>query len=403
MHIAVVPDSLKGSATAAQAAEAITTGLRMGFAGSALSVHISTSPLADGGEGTLDAFLAAWQVSPQSVDAHDALGRSVTADYALSPDGTTAVIEAAQANGLPLVSDLALRPLEASSRGVGQILAQALDAGVDEIILCIGGSASTDGGMGLLSALGARFVDTAGTPLPEGGGALTELADIDLTGLHPRAREITWRIACDVTNPLTGKRGAASVFGPQKGATESDIGLLDAGLARLAEVLRKITGDDVAALPGMGAAGGLPAPMCAFLDTRLVAGSELVLDTLGVTDLLQEADLVITGEGRFDDQSFDGKVVDAVRRHTPESTPVVVIAGGVDADPQRIREAGITAAVSIAPGPRSLEELAEDAVGALTRTAHDVGRLIALGGQLTHQTKLAHKPQLTHQMRDATP
>lgn len=387
LSIAVVPDSFKGSATAEQAADAIAAGLRTAFTESPFSVQIHTSPLADGGEGTLDAFLAAWQISPQTAEVSDALGRPVTARYALSPDGTTAVIEAAQANGLPLVSDAPLRPLEASSRGVGQIVADALDAGVDEIILCIGGSASTDGGTGLLSALGARFVDDAGAALPDGGGALAGLTDIDVTGLHPRARDVTWRIACDVTNPLTGDRGAAAVFGPQKGAGDDAIAILDTGLARLVTVLLDTTGHDIAALPGMGAAGGLPAPLSAFLDARLVAGSDLVLDTLGVAGLLQNADLVITGEGCFDDQSFDGKVVDAVRRHTPRSTPVIVIAGGVDADPERIRDAGITAAVSIAPGPRSLDELTDDVTGALTRTAHDIGRLIVLGNQLPHPTK----------------
>lgn len=381
--VAVVPDSFKGSATAAEVAAAIAAGLREGLSSAWPDLRIETSPMADGGEGTLDAFCQAWDVEPRTVDTTDSLGRPVTARFALSPDSRTAVVEAAEANGLPIVSDVPLRPREATSRGVGTIIAAALDAQVDEIILCIGGSATTDGGAGLLSALGARFHDADGVELPDGGGALNDLASIDVENLHPRAKDVTWRIACDVTNPLTGPTGAAAVFGPQKGATDDDVTHLDAALARLAEVLREATGRDVDSLPGAGAAGGIPAVMHAVLDAEIVAGSDLVVQTLGLQDLLERADLVVTGEGRFDDQSFDGKVIDAVRRNTPDGVPVIVIAGGVLAGAARVAAAGITVGLSIAPGPCTLEELSGRAVEAITRTATDAGRLLAAGALLT--------------------
>lgn len=386
-RISVVPDSFKGSVSARDAADAMARGLRSGFSDTPWNVQIDTLPVADGGEGTLEAFLAAWQVTAQMASVTDALGRPATARYALSPDGTTAIIEAAQANGLTLVDDAPLRPLEASSRGVGEIAAQALDAGVEEIILCIGGSASTDGGVGLLSALGARFLDEAGSELVDGGGALRALDSIDLDALHPRARDVAWRIACDVTNPLVGDRGAAAVFGPQKGADDADVQALDAGLAQLAAVLHTQTGTDVSDVPGTGAAGGIPAVMITLLDAQLVAGADVVFDALDVAQLLGEADLVVTGEGRFDSQSFDGKVVDAVRRHTPDDVPVIVIAGAVDVDAQRLADAHITAAVSIASGPCSLDALADGATDAITRTAHDIARLIAAGSRFAHLTE----------------
>lgn len=387
LRIAVVPDSFKGSASAREAADAIAEGARSGLAGFPRPVQIDTLPVADGGEGTLDAFLDAWNVTPTSTQATDALGRPVTAKYALSPHGHIAVIEAAQANGLPLVSDQALRPRTASSRGVGEIAAHALDAGVSEIVLCIGGSATTDGGAGLLAALGARFLDADGSPLAEGGEALNTLTSIDLDDLHPKAREVTWRIACDVTNPLLGERGAAAVFGPQKGATTQDVDVLDRGLARLADVLEKSTGTDVREEPGAGAAGGIPAVMTALLGAELVAGASVVFETLDADTLLREADLVITGEGRFDAQSFDGKVVDAVRRRTPPWTPVVVIAGAVDVDVERMAEAHITAALSIASGPASLDDLSGSAIHAIERTARTVMQLIASGTRLTQPLK----------------
>ncbi|MBR8742624.1 glycerate kinase [Nocardiopsis sp. MG754419] len=379
-HVAVIPDSFKGSASAVEVAEAMARGAREAFAERGLPVTVHTLPFADGGEGTLDALLGAWGTEALTVKTTDALGRPARARFGVSDDGRTGVIEAAEANGLPGVSDVPLRPRDASSRGVGPLVTELLDRGVEEILLCIGGSASTDGGTGMLSALGVRFLDTEGSELPDGGGSLTDLADVDLTGLDPRARAVRWRIACDVTNPLVGERGAAAVFGPQKGATPEDVRVLDAGLARLADVLAQATGAELRDVEGMGAAGGMPATLASILGAELVPGSRMVAEVLDAERLLGGADLVLTGEGRFDSQSLGGKVVDAVRRLTPAHVPVVVIAGSVSVTADELHRSGVTAALSIARGPRSLAEMRDEALPEITSTAYQCCRLLTHPG-----------------------
>lgn len=335
---------------------------------------IVLAPLADGGEGTLDALLAAWGAEPRTTECHDAAGRARRARYGLSTssaDGgrpVRGVLEAAEANGLPLVADLPLNALTATSYGVGEIAARLLDDGADEILLCIGGSATTDGGTGLFSALGARFLDADGGALPPGGGALAALATIDTTGLHPRAPNVRWRIAVDVDNPLCGPRGAAAVFGPQKGATPDDVVALDLGLAHLAQVVEDLTGVAVADVPGTGAAGGLPAVLVPFLSAEIVPGSALVADAVGLAGALADADLVLTGEGSFDSQSLGGKVVQAVVENAPATCAVVAIAGRVQLTAREVQEAGLAAAFSIATGLMGLDELIEGA-GALVEDA----------------------------------
>lgn len=382
LRIVLAPDSLKGSLPAAEAALAMSRGVtsaaaRLGHP----APDVVLAPLADGGEGTLDALLAAWGVEPRTVACHDAAGRARTARYGITTggNGSTAadagtgtaddaaddaargVLEAAEANGLPLVADLPLDALTATSFGVGEIATALLGDGAEEILLCIGGSATTDGGTGLLSALGARFLDADGDPLPPGGGALAALASIELDGLHPRARAARWRIAVDVDNPLCGPRGAAAVFGPQKGATPDDVAVLDHGLAHLARILRDLTGVDVLELPGAGAAGGLPAVLVALLGAEIVPGSALVADAVGLGAALADADLVLTGEGSFDAQSLGGKVVQAVVANAPAGCAVVAIAGRVQLTPAEVQDAGLAAAFSLATGPVRLEELMQDA------------------------------------------
>lgn len=377
VRVAVVPDSFKGSARAVDVAAAMERGVRDAFGAAGIEVTVHTLPFADGGEGTLDALLGAWGAEALTVDTTDALGRPVRARYGLSPDGRTGIIEAAEANGLPLVSDVPLCPLTATTRGIGPLVTALLDAGVEEILLCIGGSATTDGGTGLLRALGARLLDRDGAELPDGGGSLTALDRLDTSGLDPRARTVRWRIACDVTNPLVGDRGAAAVFGPQKGAGPDDVRVLDAGLARLADVLAQATGEDVRDRPGLGAAGGLPAPLTALLGAEAVPGSRMVADVLDAERLMAGADLVLTGEGRFDGQSLGGKVVDAVRRLAPAGRPVVVIAGDVSVTPEELRRSGVTAAFSTARGPRSLERMSEEVLADIEWTTSNCCRLLA--------------------------
>lgn len=378
LRVVVAPDSFKGSATATQVAAALAAGARAALGDDA---DVRGVPFADGGEGTLDAILGAWGEDPRTCTTTDALGRPTTARYGVSPDGRTLAVEAAEAYGLPKVSDVPLRPLDATSEGVGTVVFAALDAAPDaeEVVLFVGGSASTDGGAGLLSDLGARFLDAGGAAVAPGGGGLRSLARIDLDGLDARARALRWRIACDVDNPLLGPRGAAAVFGPQKGATPDDVAVLDDGLAHLADALAAATGHDARDLPGAGASGGLPVGLSAALGAELVPGGELVAEAVGLADALEGADLVLTGEGRLDEQSLHGKVVDTVVRLVAGRAAVVVVAGGVELTPARVAEAGIAAAFSLAPGPRTLAELSRDAVAELERTAAHACRLFAAG------------------------
>ncbi|WP_226831242.1 MULTISPECIES: glycerate kinase [unclassified Brevibacterium] len=375
--IVCAPDSFKGSASAPAAAAALARGARQVFPES----QITDLPFADGGEGTLDALLAVWGTPARSVDIVDALGRPATALFGISADGKTAVIEAAQANGLPQVSDVALQPERADTYGVGLIAAHALDQGVEEILLCIGGSASTDGGVGIASALGAAFTDSAGSPIAPGGGGLTSLTAIDGSGLDPRAREVRWRIAVDVDNPLTGPRGAAAVFGPQKGADAASVSVLDSGLAHLAEVLAgsESEASSLALTPGFGAAGGIPLALTTLLGAEVVPGSTMVAEAVGLTEALAKADIVLTGEGSFDSQSLGGKVVAAVRDHAPASARIIVVAGRVALSPAECREAGITAALSIAPGPAELAELSDHAEELIEATAAHACALVHAG------------------------
>jgi len=358
LTVAIAPDSFKGSLSAAEAAAAMAEGVRASLGPEAV---ISVCPMADGGEGTLDAILAVWGVAARVLSTVDALGRPRSARVGVSLDGRTAVIEAAEANGLPAVMDRALEPLRADSFGVGILARQLLDDGVHEILLCVGGSASTDGGTGMLRALGARFLGRDGENVAPGGAGLFDIVTVDTSGLHERAGDVLWRVAVDVTNPLCGDDGAASVFGPQKGATVSDIHTLDAGLARLCAVVTLTTGVDMLGRPGAGAAGGMPATLVPLLGAEMIPGSIMVADAVGLVDRLAAADVVLTGEGRFDSQSLAGKVVAAVARLSPATAKVIVIAGSVDLSAADTRAAGITAAFSIADGPTDLAELQADA------------------------------------------
>ncbi|WP_344684712.1 MULTISPECIES: glycerate kinase [Actinomycetes] len=382
-RIVCVPDSFKGSATAAEAAAALARGAREVFP----QAQITELPFADGGEGTLEALLAVWGQEAEQLEVLDAIGRPATALVGRSADGRTAVLEAAQGNGLPQVSDVPLQPRRADTYGVGLIAQHLLDTApggtqVEEILLCIGGSASTDGGTGLLRALGVEFLDDAGAPVAPGGHGLAEIAAVDVSGLHPRAAEVRWRIAVDVDNPLTGERGAAAVFGPQKGADEDDVAALDAGLSHLAGVLAAHTGaaaEDYRQAAGFGAAGGIPVGLVSLLGAEVVPGSQMVGEAVGLAESLADADIVLTGEGSLDSQSLGGKVVEAVRRNAPAGAAVVVIAGTVKLTAAECREAGLTGAFSIAPGAAELQELLERAPELITQTAAQACGLLAHG------------------------
>ncbi|MGF3054947.1 glycerate kinase [Microbacterium sp. YY-01] len=375
LTVTFVPDSFKGSLTSPEVVAAMSAGFVDVFGD---DVKLIELPLADGGEGTLDALLANWNGTVKTIEAVDAIGRPCIASYGISNDGKSAIIEAAQANGLPAVSDTELQPLRADSFGVGLLALDAIENGVEQILLCIGGSASSDGGTGLLRALGARFLDENDVEVRPGGGDLGRVADIDLSRLHPRARQVEWRLAVDVESPLVGETGAASIYGPQKGASTDDIQVLDKGLRNLIAQLG-LTPSAIpvrADTPGMGAAGGLPLSAVALLGADMVLGSQLVSDAVDLTRMLADTDLIITGEGSFDEQSLNGKVVDLVRKTADSSIPIIVIAGSVELAASEIRSAGIAAAFSIAEGPTTLTSLVETAKVRVRETAANVAMVV---------------------------
>ncbi|MFC5379389.1 glycerate kinase [Aquipuribacter nitratireducens] len=373
MRVVLAPDSFKGSLDAAGVCDALERGVRDADP----HADVVAVPMADGGEGTLDSLLRSWGGERVTLDVTDPLGGRVPGHYGWDAAGRRAVVELAVASGL--TTRERLEPLRATTRGTGELLRDALDRGADEVVVCLGGSATTDGGTGILRALGVRLLDAAGRDLPDGGGALVDLDRVDVTALHPRAHEVRVRVACDVDSPLLGPDGAAAVFGPQKGAGPDDVAVLDAGLARLAEALVVACGPraaDVVDLPGAGAAGGTAAGLVAVLDTALEPGASLVADAAGLDAALAGADLVVTGEGRVDEQSARGKVVSAVvALAAAAGVPVVAVGGQVRGDLAGLHAAGLTAAFAVADGPRPLAELVADPAPFVRRTAEQVTRL----------------------------
>ena len=341
-HVVVACDKFKGSLTARGVIEAITAGVADARPGT----DVRPVVVADGGEGTLEAALAAgYRRVPVTVSGPT--GERVASAYA-ERDGV-AVVEMADACGLGRLPGGVPAPMTASSRGLGEVVLAALDAGVREIVLGIGGSASTDGGAGMLTALGARLLDATGAPVGRGGGGLGDLAAVDLHGMHPRLAEASVTVACDVDNPLLGARGAAVVFGPQKGADAAQVAELDANLARLADIVGAQRGHEHAPRPGAGAAGGVGWAALAVLGAGMRAGIELVLDLAGFDAVLDGARLVITGEGTLDEQSLLGKApVGVARAARRAGVPVVAVCGRSLLTPAEAAEVGIEAVYSLA-------------------------------------------------------
>lgn len=353
LRVIVCPDSFKGSLTASEAAAAIADGLREANA----EIEMDLMPLADGGEGTVDALVRATGGEIVPIAATGPLGKPVNAFYGILGGGDIAVIEMAAAAGLGLVPEDARNPLLTSTYGVGELILNAYEHGCRSFVIGVGGSATNDGGAGAMSALGARFLDVEGRELPPGGGALAELDRIDVSGLLVDPSEMEIRVACDVTNPLTGPLGASAVYGPQKGATPEMIDVLDSALTRFGDIVRRDLGVDIADIPGAGAAGGLGAGLMAFLGGELESGIDIVLDVTGFDRALRNADLVITGEGRVDRQTAFGKTISGVLKRTqPAGVPVLILAGSVGEGTDVLYPLGATAIFSIAPGPITLVE-----------------------------------------------
>ncbi|WP_454691567.1 glycerate kinase [Achromobacter aloeverae] len=377
MKIVIAPDSFKESLSAPDTAAAIARGVREACP----DAEIVCVPMADGGEGTVDAVLQATGGQWRRTRVRDALGETVEAAWGwIEPH--TAVIEMAAAAGLEQVPPARRDPMRATSHGVGELLRAALDAGAQRIILGLGGSATNDAGAGLLSALGLRILDADGGLLAPGGGALAHAARLDTRELDPRLGRILVEVACDVDNPLCGPKGASAVFGPQKGATPAQVAELDAALAVFADLCARTLGRDERDAPGAGAAGGLGFAAHAFLGARFRPGVELVAELGGLAAAMQGADLAFTGEGRMDEQTLHGKTPAGVARiGKAAGVPVVALAGSLGAGYERLNEAGIVAAFSLAPGPITLEQACARAAELLADRARDATRLFLVGRQ----------------------
>lgn len=375
MKVIIAPDSFKGSLTAKQAAAAIEAGVKA----AAPDAECVQVPMADGGEGTVQSLVDATGGSLKTVSVTGPLDSPVDATYGLLGDGTTAVIEMAAASGIQFVNEQTRNPLITTTYGTGELIEHALDDGVTTIILGIGGSATTDGGAGMAEALGVRLLNEAGEPIAHGGGALENLATIDVSGLDPRIATTEIRIASDVTNPLTGPTGSAEVFGPQKGATPEMVKQLDANLGHYARVLKEQLGKDIEDTPGAGAAGGLGAGLLAFTNSQMFPGIDIVVEATKLREKAVGADLCFTGEGGIDFQTKFGKTpmgtAKAVKAASP-SAPVVALAGFVGEGIDQLYDIGIDAVFGIVPGAASLEEAIANAEANVRRTAENVMRLV---------------------------
>lgn len=369
------PDSFKESLTAMEAARAMAQGIE----NADHDAEVRCLPMADGGEGTARALVDATGGSMRAVPVHDPLGRPVEGHFGLLADGTTAVVETAEASGLALLEAKERNPLIASSYGTGELMLAAVRSGAKRIIVGLGGSATNDAGAGLLQALGVRLLDKNGNDLAYGGAALANLTTIDISTMDPALKNVAITAACDVTNPLTGPTGASAVFGPQKGASKDDVATLDAALAHFAQVIDSQLGVAVNDVPGAGAAGGIGAALKGFLNAEFRPGIAIVIEQSGLDAAAQWADVVFTGEGSIDFQTKFGKtpagVAETAKRH---GKPVIAVAGHIGTGIDELHEVGIDAVFGIAPGAASLSELLADAAANVTRTTEQIVRTLQL-------------------------
>ena len=370
LKVVVAPNSFKGSLTAAEAAAAIARGVREALP----DAEVVEIPVADGGDGTVEALVSARKGTFRDVEVEGPLGDRVQARYGLIDGGRTGVVELAASSGLALIPVERLDAGKASTYGFGQLLEAVRKQGVESIIAGIGGSATNDGGAGMAQALGYRLLDSGGGDLPRGGAALAQLDRIDPSGFDLGWGSMSVMVASDVTNPLTGPQGATYTYGPQKGADPEAVRELDAALAHLAEVIAHDLGKRVADIPGAGAAGGAGAGLVAFLNARLVPGAPLIVEASGFTLALQGASLVITGEGRVDGQTAFGKAPGEVaKRARAAGIPTLLLAGSRGPGWESLSSMGVTSVVTLAqeadPEGHNLQVLMQEAAPALTRAA----------------------------------
>lgn len=374
MNIVVAMDSFKGSVSAICACESIEKGIKKVCP----DAKVYLFPVADGGEGTTEAVLSATEGEKITETVNNPQFEKITADYAILKDGT-AVIETAAASGLTLIEKDKRNPMISSSYGTGELIASALKKGARKFIFGLGGSATNDGGIGLAAALGFKFSDENGKELKPIAKELINIKRIDTENVNPLLKEAEFNIACDVKNPLCGENGASKVFGPQKGASESDVLALDEGLKSFAKVLKEASGIDFTDYPGAGAAGGIAIMLLAFYKCKVNSGIDLILDTINIDEKIKSADLVITGEGRIDYQSAFGKVPVGVSKHAKSfNKPVIALCGSIGKGYEEVYKYGIDSVFAVSKGPITLEESMKKADILLCDAAERIIRAIKI-------------------------
>ncbi|WP_175614474.1 glycerate kinase [Piscibacillus halophilus] len=353
MKVVIAIDSFKDSISSIDGSRAISEGIREVDP----DAEIVMLPLADGGEGTVDAVVQATGGQVIEKEVTGPLHNRVQAKYGVTEDGKTAIIEVAQACGLPLVPDYEKNPLKTTTYGVGELILDAIEKGCRHFVIGLGGSATNDAGVGMLQALGVQFLDQNGEEVELGGQALEKIESIESNNIDSRVDDCVFQVACDVNNPLYGENGAAYIFGPQKGATENQVVALDKGLKHFADVVKRDLNMDIYSKPGSGAAGGLGAAFSGFLKGELESGIHLTLDLIKMEEYLEGCDLVITGEGMLDGQTSMGKVpVGVAKIAQKHNVPVVALAGGINQENFQLNELGISGCFSVVQAPMSLKE-----------------------------------------------
>lgn len=353
MKIVVAPDSFKGSISAQDICANVKKGIHLVLP----EAEVIELPLADGGEGTMENMVYSSNGKKINVSVTGPLSVNVNAAYGVLGDGATVVIEMAQASGLPLIEESERNPLIATSFGTGELIRHALDKGYRKFIVGLGGSATNDAGTGMLKALGVKFYDESGQELEEGGLALGQLYRYDDSNLDPRIKESTFVIASDVRNKLCGPNGASAIFGPQKGATPEMVIQLDSALNQFAEVVLEQKGQDIRELEGGGAAGGMGVALISFLNAEVQSGIDVVMEKIRFQEIISDVDLIITGEGKLDLQTLEGKVISGVTKIANEKRiPVIALCGGLNLQTEKFKELGVLTAFSVVPGPCSLRE-----------------------------------------------
>ncbi|MFW6035026.1 MAG: glycerate kinase [Halothermotrichaceae bacterium] len=372
MKILIAPDSFKNSLTAMEAAESIEKGILKVYP----DADIHKLPMADGGEGTVQSLIDATGGRKKYKEVLGPLGHSVKAYYGLLGDNRTAVIEMATASGLPLVPREKADPRKTTTYGTGQLIKAVLDEDIKKIIIGIGGSATNDAGVGMAQALGIKFMDANGKEIGHGGSELCKIKKIDMTGLDKRIEDVDIKVACDVSNPLHGPDGASYIYGPQKGATPNIVKELDDNLRYFADIVKEKLNINLQGIPGAGAAGGLGAGLVVFLDAELESGIDIILKASKLEDYLPNVDLVITGEGRIDEQSLNGKTPIGIARKAKEyNLPVIGIAGSLGQKASLVLDEGIDSIFSIIPHPIDLDNALQHASEWLELTAEYIMRV----------------------------